>query len=788
MERINYIRVALAWTTLLLTSIVGVASIGTPVDAKQVKNLEMGPTGALPLTPEQIEEIKTTWPRIIKVLPNKLGLDRINKKRRSMGLSAIDQSKAGPRHKDVVSEVGGEPEVGFNAGVLDSIDNSQLPGFPSIEHQGFLSSCVSFAVGYYQLTHMAALQEGWNNKEKYVYTTKFSPRFLYNMTNGGQDNGVVPTTNFNMLRTHGCVFWSEFPYDRYGHYTEWCLNTDAWRNAIRYRITPVSYVYANPMDPTSDLDLIKALLNNGYVLTFGTHISSWIFANNNDDPATTLDDVFAGEISATYALDTNEGGHYMTIVGYNDHIWNDINGNGEVDAGEKGAFKIANSWSTTWANDGFVWVAYDGVGATSLVQGGVTSGRHQIMDYVYYYDVLPDYTPRIVAEFTISHKERNHMIISLGIGNSAVNTPDTAWTPEGLSLDGGPLAFDGTTTEIPGTFVLDFTDLISFTGEEKRYFLGLENIDNKNALSLFSYKIINVTSGEEVISSNVPQVLSRRRKEYNYVNYTYVEGYAPVPVLYASPLSGMKPLVVGFDAADSYDPDGEIVSYEWDFGDGNISYEITTSNVYDIVGTYTASLTVTDDEGKTATDSVVITVEDDNYAPIAVIWASPLSGMEPLHVEFDASDSSDPDGYIVSYDWDFGDGYGASGSTTSHTYAAGSYTAQLTVMDNLGKTSTATILITVASDEPVLNAPTELTASVAGNNVTLDWMDNSDNEDGFYVERKPKFGDFEVISQTGINITSFIDNVPKGKYAYRVQAFNSQMTSDYSNVQTVNVK
>ncbi len=49
-----------------------------------------------------------------------------------------------------------------------------------------------------------------------------------------------------------------------------------------------------------------------------------------------------------YYLNGYDGSHAMTIVGYNDAVWTDINSNGVIDAGEKGAFRIANSWGTGW--------------------------------------------------------------------------------------------------------------------------------------------------------------------------------------------------------------------------------------------------------------------------------------------------------------------------------------------------------------------------------------------------------------------------------------------------------
>jgi PKD repeat protein len=87
-----------------------------------------------------------------------------------------------------------------------------------------------------------------------------------------------------------------------------------------------------------------------------------------------------------------------------------------------------------------------------------------------------------------------------------------------------------------------------------------------------------------------------------------------------------------------------------------------------------------------------------NVAPTARFSVTPQSGAAPLTVNLNASASSDSDGALVSYAWNFGDGAVGSGVTTSHTYAAaGSYTVQLTVTDDAGAADTATATVTVLS-------------------------------------------------------------------------------------------
>ena len=85
-----------------------------------------------------------------------------------------------------------------------------------------------------------------------------------------------------------------------------------------------------------------------------------------------------------------------------------------------------------------------------------------------------------------------------------------------------------------------------------------------------------------------------------------------------------------------------------------------------------------------------------NEAPIAVATSDVTRGRAPLSVNFSASGSYDPDGTIVSYEWDFGDGSVASGDNVSHTYTQrGIYIAVLTVTDDMGLTSTAQVEIRV---------------------------------------------------------------------------------------------
>ena len=159
-------------------------------------------------------------------------------------------------------------------------------------------------------------------------------------------------------------------------------------------------------------------------------------------------------------------------------------------------------------------------------------------------------------------------------------------------------------------------------------------------------------------------------------------GY-PVASFSFSPTSGNAPLTVTFDASSSYDSDGSIVGYSWNFGDGATGSGRVTSHTYTANGTFTIRLTVTDNEGKTGSATKSIPVLKVNDPPVAEFSFSPTTGIFPLNVTFDASASWDPDGSIVQYSWDFGDGSTGSGRVITHTYNSwGTFSVRLTVRDD----------------------------------------------------------------------------------------------------------
>jgi PKD repeat protein len=93
----------------------------------------------------------------------------------------------------------------------------------------------------------------------------------------------------------------------------------------------------------------------------------------------------------------------------------------------------------------------------------------------------------------------------------------------------------------------------------------------------------------------------------------------PVAVAAAAPHQGSAPLTVTFDSTGSHDPDGTIVSRRWDLGDGTVAADANPTHTYSSPGSYTATLTVIDDDGATDTAMVTVTVESDSATILMVV-------------------------------------------------------------------------------------------------------------------------------------------------------------------------
>jgi PKD repeat protein len=178
-----------------------------------------------------------------------------------------------------------------------------------------------------------------------------------------------------------------------------------------------------------------------------------------------------------------------------------------------------------------------------------------------------------------------------------------------------------------------------------------------------------------------------------------------------------------FDASKSTAPAGQqIVSYAWNFGDGGNGTGVTPTHAYLKAGTFSVSLTVTDNQGATNTASTTAAISTQPVAPVANP-GGPYAGTVGQPVAFDGTKSTAPRGQsITSYAWNFGDGATGTGATPTHTYSkAGTFSVSLAVTDTTGGAGSASTTVTIATQSvgPVANAGGPYTGMI-GQPVTFD--------------------------------------------------------------------
>lgn len=228
----------------------------------------------------------------------------------------------------------------------------------------------------------------------------------------------------------------------------------------------------------------------------------------------------------------------------------------------------------------------------------------------------------------------------------------------------------------------------------------------------------------------------------------------PVPAFGYGPYEPEAGEPVVFDATGTTDPDGAVVEYWWDFGDGTVDLGNPISHSYAEPGEYAVALTVADDDGDTATLVQTLAIFEADTTPVASFTWGPVSeagtGLaRPLRagdrVRFDAGSSYDPDGAIVEFGWDFqSDGVfdlvTDGPIVTVDPFVAGTWPVTLRVVDETGRADAVMRVLLVEEPKPP-DAAFDASPSAPSVYDPVRFIDRSIAVDGPIVAWEWSFGD-----------------------------------------------
>jgi C1A family cysteine protease len=711
-----------AWR--LVAAVVLALAMGTAWAQAADEAVPVQSTGLRPPSAEERVWMEANLSTTRRVLPNALALERINRQRQSKGLAEVE-TRVVPVGAESSEESTPECPAGMDLGAVDAahakngtkavlpaaVDNSALPSFPPVRSQGSLGSCAAFSTTYYAGTHMTGLARGWHNRDNADNTRKLSPKWSYNFANGGNDAGSWFSTIMDVMLKLGAPSWSEFPYvgdnTNPANYLEWSQAAAVWRSAAGNRFQQIGRVQA--VDTGSGLANLKALLADGYAILYATHVFSWQFMPFGDDPATTTDNALVGRQCCWKVSAEANSGHAMTVVGYNDDVWTDINKNGTVDSGEKGALKVVNSWGLTgWgqagSSDGFGWIAYDALKSASGVHGVGSTNRQAGFWFseVYWITARASYTPTLLGQFTLSSARRNQL--SLKVGSSATTSTTPAATfppttvfgwqnssdtwPQALNGLGGAYGFTGGSTAVSGTFALDLSDLVQ--SGSRRYYVSVQDTAWGSAATLSDFRL--VTPSGTVLATAVAGIPGTADNSTALAYADFAVGAAPT-ITSAATASGTVGLPFSYSITASNSPtsfaasglpDGLTVNT----GSGAIAGTPTQAGAAYVVGLSAANA------NGVGTGAVTITISSQAIATPTITSPVTATGMVGQAFSYSITASNSPTSFAAN---------GLPNGLTVHTSTgaidgtptqAGTFTVMLSAT-NAGGTGTGTLTLSV---------------------------------------------------------------------------------------------
>ncbi len=445
----------------------------------------------------------------------------------------------------------------------------------------------------------------------------------------------------------------------------------SWGSENAWRDAPQHRTTGVETTDVSNIDVIKSWLSEGYPVTMAVDGDQYNFDGDN--------------VLSSSEYSAGSPNHANTLVGYDDSISDD---------GETGAFLIANSWGPSWGpnDDGTYYMTYD------CFQNLYWTDVSRYTGAVYDSNSHPD---KVITTELSTTGARD---ATVEVGRGSPSSPE----------DSNSIPWNGGNSNFPSFMCFDTSDL---GGSSSQYYVSMDSASSSSTIST-------------VIGESYTNGYNAGNPDDSYESTdTPVSTPGTASVEFSGGNNGYS---VSF-TDESTDSDGSIESWSWNFDDGSSSTEQNPTHSYSSSGTYTVELTVTDNSGLTDSISKDITVVG-NKKPTASFSFSPTDPGTGETIQF-TDESTDSDGTIESWSWNFGDGTTSDVQNPTHSYSSeNTYTVELTVTDDGGATDTVTEQITVSDGSYSQVDGGDTSYGEYMTNVQFNGINKDSGDDGGYAD------------------------------------------------------
>ena len=535
-----------------------------------------------------------------------------------------------------------------------------------VKDQGMTGSCWAFAT-------YGSLESYFKPSESLDFSENNLKNMLSSASSGGFDfaeGGNMYMSTAYLARWSGPIKESDDPYSDTSGYSPTGLTVQKHAQDI---------IFLSDRQNSQDNQEIKAAIQ-----TYGAIYTSMCY----DDSS------FSYGTSSYYYDGNSDSNHAVTIVGWNDSY--DKNKFTRTPAGN-GAFIVKNSWGTGWGDHGYFYVSYydKRIGTENAIfKAGSADNYNSIYQYDPFGWVLSygfdnsntawganiftaksSEVLKAVSFYTTGENCNYEISIYTNPQSNPINQASLALTQTGTISNAGYHTV-GLNSDVPLNAGQKFSVVVKLTTPGYNFPVAIEY-----PYSGYSGKA-KANAGESYISED-GQSWTDITTEYRNTNICIkaftnsANGILPAANFSAAPLSGTAPLQVIFTDTSTGSP----ASWYWNFGDGTFSTEQNPVHTYSAKGTYTVSLTATNNAGNDIETKSKYVVVNALQAPVASFSSNVTKGTYPVCVNFTDTSTRSP----TSWYWDFGDGTNSTEQNPVHVYnKAGKYTVSLIASNTAG--------------------------------------------------------------------------------------------------------